>query len=52
MAGFLSTMEEKLGDPSAAQMNITRFEGGGYDLEVLRGAVMEIQLRFSAASRF
>jgi DNA polymerase-3 subunit delta len=42
MAGFLSTMEEKLGDPSTAQMNISRFEGGGFDLEALRGAVMAI----------
>jgi DNA polymerase-3 subunit delta len=30
-------MEEKLGDPASAQMNITRFEGGGFDLEALRG---------------
>jgi DNA polymerase-3 subunit delta len=31
-------MEEKLGDPTTADMNITRFEGGGFDVEDLRAA--------------
>jgi DNA polymerase-3 subunit delta len=42
MAGFLSAMEEKLGDPASAQMNITRFDEGGFNLEGLRGTVMAI----------
>jgi DNA polymerase-3 subunit delta len=41
MAGFLSAMEEKLGDPASAQLNITRLEGG-LSLEELREAVLVI----------
>ncbi|HKJ26743.1 MAG TPA: DNA polymerase III subunit delta [Anaerolineales bacterium] len=38
IAEFLRAMEEKLGDPTTADMNITRFEGGGYDVEDLHAA--------------
>lgn len=37
IAGFIKTMQEKLGDPTTAEMNTTQLEGS-YDLEALRGA--------------
>lgn len=38
IAGFIRAMEEKLGDPTTADMNVTRMAGGSFDLEELRGA--------------
>jgi DNA polymerase-3 subunit delta len=38
MAEFLRVMQSKLGDPTTAEMNLTRLEGAGYTLEDLRAA--------------
>jgi DNA polymerase-3 subunit delta len=38
MSQFIKTMEEKLGDPSTAEMNVTRLDGGGFDMEQLQSA--------------
>ncbi len=39
MAGFVLTMQDKLGDATTADMNITRLEGkANLDLEALRAA--------------
>lgn len=38
IAGFTRAMEDKLGDPTSADMNVTCMPGGGLDLEELRSA--------------
>lgn len=38
MAKFIKTIQAKLGDPSTAALNTTRFDYGGLDIEALRAA--------------
>jgi len=38
IAEFLHAMQAKLGDPTTAEMNMTRFEGPGFNLEDLRAS--------------
>jgi hypothetical protein len=38
IAEFLHAMQAKLGDPTTAEMNLTRFEGPGLNLEELRAS--------------
>ena len=38
MSQFIKAMEEKLGDPSTVEMNVTRLDGGSFDMEQLQSA--------------
>jgi DNA polymerase-3 subunit delta len=42
MAKFVKALQEKLGDPSIAEMNTTRLANGGVDIEALRAATSAI----------
>lgn len=49
IAEFLHAMQEKLGDPTTAEMNITRFENAGFNVEDLRASATAMP--FLAARR-
>ncbi len=42
MKGFVTAIQEKLGDATTAEMNTNRFEGMGYDIEAIRSAAVSM----------
>jgi DNA polymerase-3 subunit delta len=42
ISNFVRILQEKLGDPSMAEMNTTRLEDGGFNLEELRAAASAV----------